>query len=103
MLPVRFQVVASVSRDRLTEVVSEELVDASSRIWGAVGGWLKGALEGAALDGGVSEVLKAGLEERLEGLREGESDSSRERDSDSELIGGPPVVVGLGGCGGVGS
>lgn len=90
---MRFQA-ASDCGDGLKEVGFEELVDASSGIWVEVGGWL---------DGGVSEALKAVLEERLEGVREGESDCSRDRSSGSESTGGPAVAVGLGGCGGVGS
>lgn len=99
---MRFQA-ASNSGDGLREVGSEELADASSGIWVEAGGWLDGAPEDGALDGGVSEALKAVLEERLEGVREGESDCWRDRSSGSESTGGPAVAVGLGGCGGVGS
>lgn len=80
-----------VSRDGLTEMGSEELVVTSSRIWAEVGGWLKAASAcrrsddelGGALDVGraaASEVvcveeLDVVLEERLEGVSEGESES----------------------------
>lgn len=104
---MRFQA-ASDSGDGLRKVGSEELVDASRGIWEEVGGRLDGvpedgAPEDGALDGGVSETLKAVLEERLEGVREGESDCCRDRSSGSEPTSGPVVAVALGGCGGVGS
>lgn len=99
---MRFQA-ASEPGDGLRKMGSEELVDTSRGIWEEVGVWLDGVPEDEALDGGVSETLKAVLEERLEGVREVEPDCCRDRSSGSEPTGGPAVAVALGGCGGVGS
>lgn len=103
------------SRDGLAETGSDELVDGSGSVWVEVGvganaasvGVLDEAL-GEALDGetageseGVGdEELDVVFEERLEGVREGESESIRGRSSGSA---GEVVRVGLVVCAGVGS
>lgn len=105
------------SRDGLTETGSDELVVGSSRIWAEVGGWLNATSAGRWDEGlgGVSDVGKAGasdciceeeldvtLEEKLEGVSEGESESVCGRGSEGESV-GESVRVGLVVCAGVGS